>query len=133
MSQQNPSKLPAGETAPHVAGTVVARIAGYYARQTPGVAALQADLRGSILGLADRVFGRDNNPALSAEGVHVAIDGQTARIEITAVTRLGYNCRTVAETIQQEVATQIAAHTDLAATVAVTIIDIALDHTVEEP
>lgn len=113
----------------HVADIVIARVAAYYARQVPGVAALQPDLAQSMLGLAGRMLGgrQDSDPALSTDGVDVDIDGQTARIEITAMTRLGYNCRDIAEAIQQLVAAQVAAHTGLTATVTVTITDIDLD------
>lgn len=114
----------------HVAEIVLARVAAYYARAVPGVATLQPGLAQRVLGLAGRFLGPSPlaDPRLSADGVTVDLDEDgLAHIEVTAVTRLGYNCRDVAEAIQQQVTTQVQAHTGLPAVVTITILDIDLN------
>lgn len=125
-----PRQGPDDEAAPkvHVADTVIAKIAAYYTRKVPGVFALQPDLTQTVLGFAGWMLGshQDGDSALSTDGVDVDVDGQTAQIQISLITRLGYNCRDIAEAIQQQVTGQVATHTGLIATVSVTITDIDL-------
>lgn len=117
----------AASTRVHVADTVIARIAAYYARQVTGVAALQPGLTQSVARFADRMFGQPPvDPMLSTDGITVDVHDGVARIEVTVVTRLGYSCRAVAEALQQQVTAQVLTHTGFPAVVTVTITDIDL-------
>ena len=49
------------------------------------------------------------------------------QVALTVVTRLGHNCRDLAQAVQREVAAEIAGYTGLAATVTVTIAEVLLD------
>lgn len=125
-----PTDTPASVTL-HVGPAAVARIAAYYTRQDPGVLALHPDLPQYLTGIADQVLGRrpPADPDLATGGVSVTIDTANGRahVSITIITRIGINCRTIADTIQHDVAEQIFAHTKLIAHIAITIADIALD------
>lgn len=113
-----------------IAGAVFARIAARYTVLVPGVASLQPDLPQYVTGLATRVLNLRQPAAIqpSPDGVDVDLDtaASTARIAVSVVTRLGYNCTTVAETIQQHVAQQVQSHTGFTAHVTVTVADIDL-------
>jgi len=117
-----------------VADTVIARIAAYYTRQVPGVAALHPGMAQSMLGLAGRLLGsrREVAETLSTAGVTVDADDQAARIAITAILRAGYNCRDTAEAIQTQVGAHITTQTGLATIVTVTITDIEFDPNADE-
>jgi uncharacterized alkaline shock family protein YloU len=108
----------------HVGEAVLTRIAGHYARQVHGVAALRPRLIQGVLGMAGRLARGQFAAPWPVAGIETTVDGQEARIEITLSVQPGYNCRGVAETIQQQVRTQISAQTGLAATVGITITDI---------
>jgi uncharacterized alkaline shock family protein YloU len=103
---------------------VVTTIAGYYARQVPGVAAVRPRLIQGVLGMAGRLTRGQTIGPWATAGIETTIDGQDTRIEITLSVQAGYNCCAVAEAIQQQVRTRIAAQTGLAATVGITITDI---------
>jgi len=121
-----------------VADTVLARVAAYYARgrvvcrprtgPTTGASSRTAAkawpaLAGTLLGPAPQ-----GDPRLSTDGVTIEVDPNgLAHIEIAAVTRLGHNCRDVAEAVQQQVTSQVRAHTGRTAVVTVTITDIDLN------
>lgn len=85
----------------HVADAVVAKVARLRARQVPGVVSLR-------------------------HGAGTVAD-DTARVDLTVVTRLGHNVRDVVQATQREVAAEVAAYTGLAAVVAVTVADVLLD------
>jgi uncharacterized alkaline shock family protein YloU len=108
-----------------VGAGAVARIAAARAARVPGVLALRADLTQALLGVAASVLGQDRS-RLPVEGVHAVVRGPAAEITVTVATRLGHNCRDLAQAVQREVAAEVAAHTGLAATVRVTIVDVSL-------
>jgi uncharacterized alkaline shock family protein YloU len=87
----------------HVADAVVARVAELRARQVPGVVALRPG------------------------GTGAAVHGDSADVTVAVVTRLGHNCRDLAQAVQREVAAEVARFTGLATVVAVTIVEILLD------
>ena len=49
------------------------------------------------------------------------------QVALTVVTRLGHNCRDLAQAVQRAVAAEIAGYTGLVATVTVTIAEVLLD------
>jgi uncharacterized alkaline shock family protein YloU len=87
----------------HVAGAVVARVAERRARAVPGVVALRPG------------------------GTGAAVDGDSAEVSVAVVTRLGHNCRDLAQAVQREVAAELASYTGLSTVVTVTIVEILLD------
>ncbi|MGI9000465.1 MAG: Asp23/Gls24 family envelope stress response protein [Pseudonocardia sp.] len=107
----------------HVSDAVVARVAAQQAQRVPGVVALRADLGQALLGIAGSVLGQDR-PTLSADGVGATVNGQSAEVSVTIVTRLGHNCRDLAQAVQREVAAEVSAYTALDVHVQVTIADI---------
>jgi uncharacterized alkaline shock family protein YloU len=118
-----------GEVRMHVADAVVARVAALRARQVPGVVALRADPARAVpdtAGTADAAHGRDSS-WIPADGVSAAVHGGSAEVEVTVVTRLGRNCRDLAQAVQQEVAAGVRAYTGLDALVTVTVADVLLD------
>jgi uncharacterized alkaline shock family protein YloU len=110
----------------HVGDAVVARVAARSARGVPGVLALRADLAQTLLGLAGSVLRQDTG-ALPAEGVSAAVHGDTAEVSVTVVTRLGHNCRDLAQAVQRTVAADVAGYTGLEVLVSVTVADVSLD------
>jgi uncharacterized alkaline shock family protein YloU len=110
----------------HVADAVVARVAALRARRVPGVVALRADLAQALLGMAGSVLGQDR-ARLPADGVSAAVHGRSAEVSVTVVTRLGHNCRDLAQAVQREVADEVSAYTGLDAVVTVTVADVLLD------
>jgi uncharacterized alkaline shock family protein YloU len=115
-----------GEVRMHVGDAVVARVAARKARQVPGVVALRADLAQALLGVAGAVLGQDRS-WLPADGVTAVVQGGSADVKVTVVTRLGHNCRDLAQAVQQEVAAEVRAYTGLDALVTVTVADVLLD------
>jgi uncharacterized alkaline shock family protein YloU len=112
----------------HVGDAVVARVAAHRARRVPGVVALRADLTQALLGLAGSVLHPDRDRgALPADGVHAAVHEGTAEVSITLATRLGHNCRDLAQAVQREVAAEVAAYTGLDVIVRVTVAEVLLD------
>lgn len=113
-----------------ITDTVIARIAAYYTRQVPGVAALHPGMAQSMLGLAGRLLGsrREVADTLSTAGVTVDVDGQTTRIAVAVTLRAGYNCRDTAEAIQTQVGDHVTTQTGVATIVTVTITDIEFAH-----
>jgi len=107
----------------HVSDAVVARVAAQQAQRVPGVVALRADLGQALLGIAGSVLGQDR-PTLSADGVGATVNGRSAEVSVTIVTRLGHNCRDLAQAVQREVAAEVSAYTALDVHVQVTIADI---------
>lgn len=111
----------------HVGAAVVARVAAHRARRVPGVVALRADLAQALLGLAGSVFHPDRDQGgLPADGVQASVHDGTAEVSITLATRLGHNCRDLAQTVQREVASEVAAYTGLDVVVRVTIAEVLL-------
>lgn len=111
-----------------VGDAVVARVAAHRARRVPGVVALRADLTQALLGLAGSVLHPDRDTgALPADGVHAAVRDGTVEITITLATRLGHNCRDVAQDVQREVSAEVAAYTGLDAVVSVVVAEVLLD------
>jgi uncharacterized alkaline shock family protein YloU len=86
----------------HVADAVVTRVARRRARQVPGV----VDVR---------------------HGATATVAGGGAEVALGIVTRLGHNCRDLAQAVQREVAAELAAYAGLTAVVAVTVEDVLLD------
>lgn len=85
----------------HVADAVVAKVARLRARQVPGVVSLR-----------------------HAAGT---VAGDTARVDLTVVTRLGHNVRDLAQAVQREVAAELATYAGVDAVVTVTMADVLLD------
>lgn len=106
-----------------VGHSAVARIAEHRARRVPGVVALRADLTQALLSVADTILRRP----LRTDGVNAAVQGRTAEVSVTVVTRLGHNCRDVARAVQREVGAEVAAQTGLDVRVTVTVADVLLD------
>jgi uncharacterized alkaline shock family protein YloU len=107
----------------HVGDRAVAAIAAARAARIPGVVALRADRTQALLGVAATVLGQDRS-RLPTDGVHAVVRGPTAEVAVTIATRLGHNCHDLAQTVQREVAAEVAAQTGLAVTVRVTIVDV---------
>lgn len=101
----------------HVADTVVARVAAMRARQVPGVVALRGDRTGA------QPWSRGR----AVDGVDAAVRGDSVVVSVAVVTRLGHNCRDVAQGVQREVAREVASSTGLAATVTVTVADVLME------
>ncbi len=110
----------------HVGDSAVARIAAQRAALVPGVVGLRADLAQVLLGVAGSVLGR-NRSRLPVDGVTAVVHGGSAAVSVTVVTRLGHNCREVAQEVQEQVAAEVAAQTGLTVAVTVTIADVLLD------
>jgi uncharacterized alkaline shock family protein YloU len=110
----------------HIADAVVARVAAYHARQVPGVVALRAGLADALLGIAGTVLGQDRS-WLPDDGVTATVHGGSADVTVTIVTRLGHNCRDLAQAVQREVAAEVRAYTGLDTRVTVTVADVLLD------
>ncbi|HYH31548.1 MAG TPA: Asp23/Gls24 family envelope stress response protein [Pseudonocardia sp.] len=110
----------------HVGDAVVARVAAHHARRVPGVVALRADLAQALLGVAGAVLGQDRS-WLPADGVTATVHGASAEVTVTIVTRLGHNCRDLAQAVQRDVAAGVRAYTGLDALVTVTVADVLLD------
>ena len=117
----------------HVGDAVVARVAAHHARRVPGVVALRPDLAQALLGLAGSAIARRlghpdrDRGALPADGVHAAVQDGAAEVSITLATRLGHNCRDVAQAVQREVAAEVHAYTGLDVVVRVTVAEVLLD------
>lgn len=111
----------------HVGDAVVARVAARRARRVPGVVTLRADLAQALLGLADSVLGHDRAGAIPADGVQAAVHGGRAEVAVTLVTRLGYNCRDVAQAVQRAVGEEVRTYTGLDVVVCVTVAEVLLD------
>ena len=107
----------------HVGDALVARVAAGRARRVPGVVGLRADLSQTLLAVAGSVLGRPQE----AEGVSATVDGETADVAVTVVTRLGHNCRDLAQEVQRAVAAEVAAYTGLEVVVRVTVAEVLLD------
>lgn len=116
----------AGEVRVHVGDAVVARVAAASARRVPGVVALRADLAQALLGLAGSVLGHELDP-LPSDGVGAAVHGAVAEVSVTVVTRLGHNCRDLAQAVQRAVSADVAAYTGLDVLVTVTVADVLID------
>jgi uncharacterized alkaline shock family protein YloU len=110
----------------HVGNAVVARVAARRARKVPGVVALRADLTQTLLGMAGSALGQDRS-RLPADGVSAAVHGRSADVSVTVVTRLGHNCRDLAQAVQREVTAEVSAYTGLDVLVTVTIADVLTD------
>jgi uncharacterized alkaline shock family protein YloU len=109
-----------------VADAVVARVAAHSARRVPGVVALRTNIAQALLGIAGAVLGQDRS-WLPADGVHAVVDGGSAEVSVTIVTRLGHNCRDLAQAMQRDVAAEVGVYTGLEVLVTVTIADVLLD------
>jgi uncharacterized alkaline shock family protein YloU len=110
----------------NVGDAVVARVAAHRARQVPGVIALQVDLAQALLGIAGAVLGQDRS-WLPADGVTATVHAGSADVQVTIVTRLGHNCRDLAQAVQRDVAAEVREYTGLDALVTVTVADVLLD------
>ncbi|WP_219417673.1 Asp23/Gls24 family envelope stress response protein [Pseudonocardia nigra] len=121
-----PGTGPAPAVRVHVTDAVVARVAARSARGVPGVVALRTSLAQALLGIAGAVLGQDQS-WLPADGVSAAVDGTSAEVSVTIVTRLGHNCRDLAQALQRDVAAEVGAYTGLDIVVSVTIADVLLD------
>lgn len=114
---------PAGGVRVHVGDVVVARVAAASARGVPGVVALRADLAQALLGLAGSMLGHERDP-LPFDGVGAAVHAGVAEVSVTVVTRLGRNCRDLAQAVQRAVSADVAAYTGLDVLVTVTVADV---------
>lgn len=115
-----PTPLPVRLT---VGDAAVARIAEDRARRVPGVVAFRADLSQALLGVADTILGRP----LRTDGVTAAVRGPTGDVSVTVVTRLGHNCRDLAQAVQLAVAAEVAELTGLVVEVGVTVADVVVE------
>jgi uncharacterized alkaline shock family protein YloU len=113
----------------HVGDALVARIAAEAATGVPGVVGLRGDLAGALLELAGSVLRRRGPGA----GVTARVDGRQADVTLGVVTRLGHNCRDLAQQVQRTVGEAIEAYTGLDALVRVTVVDVLLDRPVGVP
>lgn len=109
-----------------VGDAVVARVAARSARTVPGVVALRADLGQALLGFGRSVLGHREVP-LPTDGVGAVVDDDTAEVTITLATRLGFNCRDLAQAVQRQVAADVGAYTGLEVAVRVVIVEVLLD------
>lgn len=109
-----------------VSDAVVARVAARCAGRVPGVVELHADLAQALLGIADSVLGSDASSLLLPAGVAATVDGRSAQVSITVVTRLGQNCRELAEAVQRAVVAELRAYAGIEAVVTVTVAEILL-------
>lgn len=103
-----------------VADVAVARIAADVAARVPGVVALQP--RAAPLGTVEPLLGRD--AARPPGGVTAAVGDGSAEVSVAVVTRLGYNCRDLAQAVQQAVAAELIVGAGLTARVTVTITEV---------
>lgn len=111
-----------------VGDAVVARVAAQRARKVPGVVALRADLTQALLGLADSVLSGDRERGtIPADGVHAQVHGTSAEVTITLATRLGHNCRDVAQAVQVAVADEVRTYTGLDTLVRVVVAEVLID------
>lgn len=124
--------MTAGPTGPappvqiRISDTLVARVAARCALLTPGVVALHADLGQALLGIAGSVWGPDASRPPPA-GASAAVGDGTVAVTLTVATRIGHNCRDLAQALQRDVAAEVAAYTGLRAVVTVTIAEVLLD------
>lgn len=109
-----------------VGDVLVARIAAQAARAVPGVVALRPDLGRLLRAAASSALGQPPD-TLPADGVCARVHGGTAEVAVEVVTRLGHNCRDVAQAVQHAVHVEVAAYTGLVAVVRVTIAEVLLD------
>ena len=122
-----------GDVVVHVGDAVVARIAAERARRVPGVVALRPDLTQALLGLAGSVLLRDalhrdrGAGTLPTDGVQAQVHGGSADVTVVLATRLGHNCRDLAQAVQVTVADEVRAYTGLDAVVRVVVSDVLLD------
>ncbi len=108
----------------HVGDAAAAWLAAAAARTVPGVVDLRPDLAQALVGVAGAVLGSDRVRAFATAGVTAAVTGGTVEVAVTVVTRIGANCRDVAEAVQRAVAAELAAQAGLAARVTVTVADV---------
>ena len=94
----------------HVADAAVARVAGR-APAVPGVVALRADLRQTLLGIAGSVLGPSAAAARRRGAARGA--GRIVQVALTVVTRLGHNCRDLAAGRAARGAAEIVGYTGL--------------------
>jgi uncharacterized alkaline shock family protein YloU len=109
-----------------ISETVVARLAARHALAVPGVLALRADLGRTLLAAAGSALGSAVRRASPVGASATVADGR-AVVAVTVATRLGYNCRDVAQAVQHATATATATYTGLEVTVVVTVADVLLD------
>lgn len=120
---------PAEDVVFHVGDALVARVAAERAAAVPGVAGLRGDLAGTLLGLAGSALGR--RPP--TPGVVARVDGRQAAVEVNVVTRIGHNCRDLAQAVQREVAAAVRSRTGLETLVRVTVVEVLLDGPDQRP
>jgi uncharacterized alkaline shock family protein YloU len=109
-----------------ISDTLVARVAAQCALRTPGVVALHADLGQALLGIVGSVLGPDTMQPPPA-GASADVGNGTVAVRVTVATRIGHNCRDLAQALQRDVGAEVAAYTGLAPVVTVTIAEILLD------
>lgn len=109
-----------------IGDAAVARIAGRYAARVPGVRALRADLRQTLLGVAGEILGTERSRR-PVDGVQAQVVDGTAVVAVTVVTTLGHNCRDLAAAVARAVREGVEAATGLPTTVTVTVSDVLLD------
>ena len=106
-----------------ISDTAVARVAAHWAQGRSGVLALPAGLGRTVLGFAGSVPDAQTLPA----GASATVRDGSVEVALTLVTRLGHNCRDLAQAVQREVAAEVRAYTGLSAVVSVTIAEIVTD------
>ena len=115
----------------HVGEAAVAAIATAAALRVPGVVALRSDLRSdlpqALLGRAGSVLGRGQGSRRAGVDAVVDDDHGTTDLRVTIVTRLGHNCRDLANAVQQSVTQAVTAQSGLAARVHVTVAEVVFD------
>ncbi len=109
-----------------ISDTLVARVAARCALRTPGVVALHADLGQTLLGIAGSVFGPDARRPPPA-GASADVRDGTVTVRLTVATRLGHNCRDLAQALQRDVGAEVAAYTGLTPVITVTIAEVLLN------
>ncbi len=132
------SQSPASGSTPlraevHVSELIVAKIAAFTTSQIPGVAELRHEIGTSALrrvGKAARSLAGDPFPdERYVDGVTACVHQNegTVDIGVDIVVELGASCIEVAETIQQQVGTNVEFNTGLTSEVTVNIVDIEFD------
>jgi uncharacterized alkaline shock family protein YloU len=109
-----------------ISDTLVARVAAQCALRMPGVVALHADLGQALLGITGSVLGPDALRPPPPAGASADVGDGTVAVRLTVATRIGHNCRDLAQALQRDVAAEVAAYTGLRAVVTVTIAEVLL-------
>jgi len=99
---RNNAELPADRGSTTIADEVVEKIAGFAAREVDGVYDLGGDVARALASVKERV-GLGHKEEMSAQGVSVRLEGNTATVRIIIVIEYGYVVYSVTEKIRAQV------------------------------